>query len=150
LCAGDGLRLRVTLFAPRINPGAIGQMLRGLTGELSAEDVAYSTLARDDSTIWRLATTTVPDRLVAFAEWIDGAPAQGGMAQRMTLAWHSVFGARAAPLMVTMTESSANERLSEAQRRQIRTAMEAVLAANPQLTPALLALSRQAGDIPSR
>ncbi len=149
LCAGDTLRLRVTLFAPRINPGAIGQMLRGLTGELSAEDVAYSTLARDDTATWRLATTTVPDRLVAFAEWIDGTPAQGGLAQRMALAWNSVFGAKAAPLVVTMTETAATARLSEAQRRQIKASMEAVLAANPQLTSQLLMLSRQAGDAAS-
>ncbi len=140
LCDRGQLQLRVAVFAERINPAAINQALRAQTGELAAEDVTVTTLHRDAAADWRIISTTGPDRLVATALWIDARPASGGLAQRVALALHSVRGAKAAPVLVTITETLAAERLSSAQLHDISASMQSLVDANPGLPAQMIEL----------
>ena len=146
ICAGETLRLRISVFSPRITGGAIIPVLREVTGELAAEDVTQSSLLQAENAVWRLISVTEPDRQVATALWIDGRPAVGGIAQRMAMALHSVVGGAPAPVLVTLTEASPSVRLSETQRSLIRSQMLGLIGQNPGFAAAMAALARDAGD----
>jgi len=85
---GGSLEVTVQVFSPRVNPARIVLAQRQLTGEQEAEDPIYSSL--DIATLepgnGAFVTTEKPVRSTAFALWVDGRPAAGGLAGRLLLA----------------------------------------------------------------
>ena len=73
-CDGTAFELRLNVFAARSTSSAMVTERRRVTQEIGAEDV---TLAPADVPPgmgqWTIAQTTDPDRVTAYASWVDGA-----------------------------------------------------------------------------
>jgi len=135
------LQLSISAFSPRSNAGAMARLLRQVTGEIGAESSDVRTLRTTDAATWRLVTTTEPDRLTATAQWVDGRPATGGLAQRRLQAWNSVAGSNSAPILVAIATPPTHARIPERAQRQIEQAMLGLLDRNPGLIGQLMALA---------
>ena len=83
----DHLVLQVNLLSPRASPGMILRLRRAATGEQGAEDVT-SHVVGDSG--WTEVETIDPDRMAAYAAWIDGVAARGGWDQRVRAALASL------------------------------------------------------------
>ncbi len=147
-CDNGQLDLSIMAFVPRANSGAVTQQRRLITNELAAEDVASRPLATTEHVVWRMISMTEPDRMIATAEWLDGKPAPGGLAQRRLQAWNSVAGTTHAPVLITVATPSSVEHLSVVGREHAKTAILSLLAANPDLPARIVALSEAAAHAP--
>ena len=143
---GAPLALSVTAFSARANSGALTRLRRIETGELSAEDATISRLPAIDAPIWQVMTTTAPDRIIAFAEWIDGQPSPGGLAARRRQAWNSITGGEAAPVLVTIATPPAATHLSPPARQATLHAITGLLQANPDLPATITRLAHEAAS----
>jgi len=120
ICGGTPVELHVNLFAPRSTSSAMVAERRRVTQEISAEDVAIATADVPDSVgRWTIVQTTDPDRLTAYASWVDGAPVRSGTAGRIAQARDSLFGGDHAAALITITSVEPN-RSSPAQRQVVR------------------------------
>lgn len=120
ICGETPFELRVNLFAPRSTSSAMVAERRRVTQEISAEDVAIATADVPDSVgRWTIVQTTDPDRLTAYASWVDDAPVRSGTAGRIAQARDSLFGGDHAAALITVTSVEPN-RSSPAQRQVVR------------------------------
>ncbi|RYF24286.1 MAG: exosortase [Oxalobacteraceae bacterium] len=119
-CGGTPFELRVNLFAPRSTSSAMVAERRRVTQEISAEDVAIASADVPDSVgRWTIVQTTDPDRLTAYASWVDGAPVRSGTAGRIAQARDSLFGGDHAAALITIT-SVEPDKSSPVQRKAVR------------------------------
>ncbi|HYZ64755.1 MAG TPA: hypothetical protein VE650_20055, partial [Acetobacteraceae bacterium] len=111
---------------------------------LAAEDTSYSSLpvSGEDKGNWTLVRTTEPYRMTAVAAWVDGRPAQGGLAGRFQQARDSIFGGSYSAVLMTIGSGS-NHRLSPDQQNAVLNHIRAVVEAQPGLTDQVAALSRR-------
>ena len=120
ICGGVPFEWRVNLFAPRSTSSALVAERRRVTQEISAEDVAIATADVPDSVgRWTIVQTTDPDRLTAYASWVDGAPVRSGTAGRIAQARDSLFGGDHAAALITITSVEPDKSLP-AQRQIVR------------------------------
>jgi len=106
-CGGSGLIARLRVLPPHAAPALLRAARSEATGERDAADSVTSTLTIDgvQPRQWRLVEMQDPDRMVATSVWIDGAPDPGGLASRLRMAWDSIAGAGAAPVLVAVALS---------------------------------------------
>ena len=91
-------------FATRSTSSAMVAERRRVTQEIGAEDVSVApveTVAGAGK--WTLVQTTDPNRVTAYASWVDGVPIGQGLAGRVIQARNSLLGADFAPLLVTIS-----------------------------------------------
>ncbi|MGI4792935.1 MAG: exosortase A [Janthinobacterium lividum] len=120
ICGGTPFELQVHLFAPRSTSSAMVAERRRVTQEISAEDVAIAAADVPDSVgRWTIVQTTDPDRLTAYASWVDGAPVRSGTAGRIAQARDSLLGGDHAAALITVTSVEPNKSLP-AQRKVVR------------------------------
>lgn len=120
ICGGTPFELRVNLFAPRSTSSAMVAERRRVTQEISAEDVAIATADVPENVgRWTIVQTTDPDRLTAYASWVDGAPVRSGTAGRIAQARDSLFGGDHAAALITITSVEPGKSLP-AQRLLVR------------------------------
>lgn len=69
-----------------------------------AEDTAVSPLrnASPASGRWSVFESREPDLIVGISAWVNGVPAEGGLAGRMRLAWDSLYGSSHLPLLMAV------------------------------------------------
>lgn len=109
-CQGTPLVARVTVLPPHAAPAALRAARTDATGESGAADATTSTLHFPDlpARTWRLvelhwpATLRQPDQVTATETWIDGAPDQGGLAEKLRQAWQSIAGGGTPPVLVAI------------------------------------------------
>lgn len=142
----DRLTLLVTAFASHEDAGSMTRQRRVATGELGAEEITTTTLRSGTAGRWFLINTIEPDRVAATSEWIDGQPAMGGLTQRAVLAWRSVTGTGDAPVLVTIAPPMDDGRMLPARRLRVRTAITALLDANPALAGQIAAFGHAAAQ----
>lgn len=120
ICGGTPFEVRLNLFAPRSTSSAMVAERRRITQEISAEDVAIATADVPDSVgRWTIVQTTDPDRLTAYASWVDGAPVRSGTAGRIAQARDSLFGGNYVAALITITSVEPDKSLP-AQRKVVR------------------------------
>ena len=101
------------------------------------------TLDQGEPRSWRLLETREPDRLTASAIWLDGKPSPGGMAARLTQAWHSVAGAPHGPVLVAVTAGAGpGQRMAAPDRARARDAMRLLIDGQPALAAQVAAAAR--------
>lgn len=100
-CGEIPLMASVRVLPPGAGPAALQAALLDATGERGVEDVVTGRLAVPGVVppAWRLVQLDAPARLTAVAAFVDGAPAAGGLAGRLRLAWDGVAG-RGGPVLV--------------------------------------------------
>lgn len=150
LGAIDHLVLSISVLSPRSNAGALVRLRRAITLEGAAESTSFRVLHQSEHEAWLIAANTEPDRLVAFASWVDGVPAAGGMAQRVRQAWDSISGTSHAPVMVTIATPEAVTRLSTQPGSPAERLISGLIAQNPDLSSQMVALSAAYGESAGR
>jgi len=142
-CAGWPLIVTTEVFPPRSTPDRLTRERRRITGELTAEEVLVSALPtlRTQNGTWSLVRTSGPMRATAVASWIDGAPAQVGIAGRLRQARNSLFGSSYAPILVTAAMDQATRPTPDEQQRT-SALLSAFVNAQANLTSDVAALSR--------
>lgn len=104
VCDGTVFELRLNLFAARSTSSAMITERRRVTQEIGAEDVTLAPAEVPvDNGQWTIAQTTDPDRVTAYASWVDGAPVRSGTAGRIAQARDSLFGGDYAAALITVT-----------------------------------------------
>jgi len=144
-CTGTPLLVTTQAFPPRSTPVRLARERRRITGELTANDAMVGALAtlQKENGAWSLVRTADPARAVAIAGWVDGEPAQGGLAGRVRQARGSLFGSPYAPILMTAAIDQARRPTPAEQRRTIDL-LSAFVNAQTNLTSAVAALSRSA------
>ena len=145
-CGEQAWEVMVQAYSPRSTAESLLSGRRRATGELGAEDVVTSPLATADpgNGSWLLVDTTDPSRITAIAAWVDGAPAQGGIAGRIQQARNSVFGTPFAPVLVTVA-TDLPARIPVQNRRALVDTARRLIDAQSGLTAQLAAMSRAPG-----
>jgi hypothetical protein len=89
---------------PRGNPSELALAQRHVDGEDVAEDATLRPLSLPGITpaTWRLVSTQNPALVTALTFWIDGKPAQAGLAGRATQALASIRGTASAPVLMAV------------------------------------------------
>jgi len=103
---GDGpVTLILEVFSPRSTASRLVAEQRRLVPGLVGEDVETLALAVPNAPpdAWRKIVSAKPVQVAAMSLWIDGVPAQLGMAARARQAWRSVTGGASSPLLLVVT-----------------------------------------------
>lgn len=143
-CGGIPLVASLRLLPPHAPPAALRTARSEATGEHDAADAVTSTLEVDgiEPHGWRLVELQEPARISATALWIDGAPAPGGLAGRLKLAWDSVAGTDA-PAVLVGASLSPPPVLHTEQREQAQHLLRDFLAAQGPLLAAVAEATRR-------
>ena len=96
---------RITLQAlPRRSTGAaVAEARLALVGALDAEDATLKPLAGVPQTAGAWTAIIEPPHLTAYSVWIHGAPARGGLSQRIDQARDSILGTAVPPVVLAAT-----------------------------------------------
>jgi exosortase A len=146
VCGGEHFDVSVTAFAARSTSSAMIVERRRVTQEIGAENSAVSVLDLPSSAgHWTVVQTTDPNRVTAYASWVDGAPVVSGMAGRVAQAHDSIFGADFVPALITITTAEpANS--PPGQRRATLERLTTLLHEQSTLNAKMQALTRLSGN----
>lgn len=142
-CGAFSFNVEVAAFPARSTAGALVLERRRVTEELGAEDVSTTRLADlgADRGEWTVVQTTDPNRVTAYASWVDGMPVASGLAARVAQARDSVFGTDYAPILFTITTAEPARGLPQ-QRRAALDQIAALIRAQSNLNGVIAKLSR--------
>jgi exosortase A len=145
-CARGTLSVLAMVFPPRVNPARIVTARRSITGELRAEEALYSSIDVPGAlpAQWPVITTYNPAGIIATALWVDGEPAQGGLAGRLALARDSVLGTAHAPVLMAVGVVTTRRAMTVEEERDARQMISRFLAAQSALPAEIDRLSRDA------
>lgn len=143
LCGEQEFDVAVTAFPARASFAALQTVRRAATGEIAAEDVSVSPLAKTgEGSKWTTVQTTDPNRTTAYAAWINGRPVETGLAGRIDQARNSVLGGAYLPVLITVTAAEPAHGSPE-QRRKVMASLRSFIAAQDGLDRQIEALSRR-------
>ncbi len=142
VCGGTHFDASVTAFPARSTSSAMTSERRGVTQEVGAENASVSTVETPEAAgRWTIVQTTEPNRVTAYAAWVDGLPMSGGMAGRVAQARDSVFGSAYAPVLITITAAEPVNS-SPAQRKDVLDKLTSLLQAQSHLSERVNALAK--------
>ncbi len=140
----DGIRFdaQADVFPARSTASAMVSERRRITQEIGAENATITSLeAPDDAGLWTAVQTTDPNRLTAYASWVDGQPSPGGLSGRIKQARDSLLGTSSLPLLITVTAAEPAMALPSA-RKATLTALAGLVQAQVGLNERVAAASR--------
>ncbi len=141
-CRSGAYRVATFAYSARSTSRAMVADRRRLTRELGAEDVAATSLdIGGASGDWTLVQTTEPDGVTAYASWVNGKPAEGGLRGRFLQARESLLGSTYQPVLITVAAVDPG-RLGSAQRRDALAQIRALVAAQSGLNDRVEQISR--------
>ena len=110
-CDGSLVTLSIEVFSPRSTATRLVAEQRRLTEVVGADDVETSqlTVPGVPPGTWHLVQRTKPSRVAVTSLWIEGKPAQLGLAARAQQAWRSIVGSRYSPVLVVVTPANGVE-----------------------------------------
>jgi hypothetical protein len=123
---------------------------RNITGELRAEETLFGSILTPGipPETWPLVTTEEPATVVASALWVNGQPAQGGLAGRLALAHNSMFGTEHAPVLIAVGIVTAQRAMTAEEQQESRRMIARFLSAQTALPATVERLSREAASGP--
>ena len=144
-CRSGTFHMAAFGYSSRSTSRAIMADRRRLTKELGAEDVVSAPLETDPAAVgaWTLVQTTEPDGVTAYATWVDGKPAVGGIRGRILQARESLLGSAYQPVLLTVSALNPG-RLGSADRRDVLAQIGAIVAAQDGLADKIERISRVA------
>ena len=141
----DGEALTVTTIAlpAHAQPDQLQRERLRLSVPLGAEDTSVSAVhnAPADAGRWSLYDSREPDLMAAAASWVDGVPAEGGLAGRLRLAWDSLHGPSHVPLVMVVVPHLSG-RPTSADRSRARELVQQFIGVQRGLTPAVAAATQ--------
>jgi len=142
-CGQGPVLLSIEVFSPRsIASSMIGEQRR-LTEVVGADDVRSSHVNVPGSppSAWRLVERKDPYRVAVTSLWIDGRPAELGLARRARQAWHSIVGSRFSPVLVVATPAYNGQDVSIADLERGERSIVGFLQSQPELATLIARLS---------
>ena len=139
----DHLVLKINLLSRYASPGSVLRLRREATGELGAEDVNSYAYSGSTDTAWTGVETTEPDRVAAYAAWVDGQPARGGWDLRVRAALASLSPSGRPPVVITIASPDSVEHLSPQDRNLLRRSLTGLINLNHGMTATAAAILRQ-------
>jgi exosortase A len=142
-CGEGPVLLSIEVFSPRgIASSMIGEQRR-LTEVVGADDVRSSRVNVSGSPpgAWRLVERKDPYRVAVTSLWIDGRPAELGLAARARQAWHSIVGSRFSPVLVVATPVYDGQDVSIADLERGAQSIVGFLQSQPELATLIARLS---------
>jgi hypothetical protein len=108
VCGSAAFDVAWQVFSPHVTAGAIMTARRELTAAVQTESLSESWASQEGDTLsfWRLMQSYDPPGMMGVIVCVDGRPMRPGMKMRLRMAWESVVGAAAPPLLVTVTPTS--------------------------------------------
>jgi hypothetical protein len=131
--------LLAAVFSPRITAGPVFAAQRRLGGLSGHEPVTAWLETPEGRRTWRVTRTNDPPAIAASLLWDGNAAVQGGIALRAHMAWASIAGGGAAPVLAVLRPEADWSKLSRTQRAQAEQAFLALLR-DPALTSAVARL----------
>ena len=145
-CDGRTVTVTVVTLPYRAPPDQLQRERTRLAIPPGAEDTALSPLrtAPPDSGRWSLFDSREPDLIAGISAWVDGAPAEGGLAGRLRLAWDSLHGPSHLPLLMAVVPTT-NERATASDRQRAKELIGRFVEAQRGLTAAVADATRVSG-----
>ena len=146
VCDGVRFEVSVVAFAARSTSSAMISERRRVTQEVGAENASVSVLetAKTEG-YWTLVQTTAPNRVTAYAGWVDGLPIANSIGGRIAQAHDSIFGAAYAPALITITAAESPNSLP-ADRKEVVETLTRLVRAQSGLGARMTALTRLRQD----
>jgi hypothetical protein len=141
-CGQGVLTLTVEVFSPRSPTSQLVAERRRLTDMDGAEDVQSTPLQAPNAPngAWRLIEAVEASHVAATSLWIEGKPAQLGLAGRAQQAWRSVVGSPWAPVLVVVRTKRDARLPYLASRQKAADDVAAFLQSQPQLATLIASL----------
>lgn len=145
-CDSRSLTVTVVTLPYRAPPDQLQRERTRLAIPTGAEDTAVSPIraSTPDNGRWSLFESREPDLIVGIGTWVDGEPAEGGLAGRVRLAWDSLYGASHLPLLMAVAPDTSG-RTTPADRQRAKDMIGRFIEAQPGLTAAVAAATRVVG-----
>jgi exosortase A len=105
VCGGVAMDMNWEAFSPHITAAPLMAERRRLVVRAETEGLQEHWLDTTDAApnAWRIMTSNEPDYAIGVSMWVDGKPARPGLAMRLKMAMHSLFGSAFVPMVVTVT-----------------------------------------------
>lgn len=136
-CGGLVVQVRMHVFSNHITAGPLFAAERAMTAAMRTEDGTLSAWlppTPGHPRAWLVLETPGISKAMAMAMWVDGKPTQPDLADRLRMAWTSIFGARFSPVIITVTPDTNWSAMTEAQRQQMEHRFIQVLQNIPDMT----------------
>ena len=145
----DGRDLTVTVIVlPYLAPPDLLQRERNrLAIPPGAEDTAVSPIrsASPSNGRWSVFESREPDLIVGISAWVNGVPAEGGLAGRMRLAWDSLHGSSHLPILMAVAPSLSGHSTA-ADRQRAKDLIGKFINAQQNLTSAVADATKTTGN----
>ncbi len=142
-CEGRDWLVTVQGVPPRSTGAALSEARGRLIGPIDADDMTATPLrnAPPDGGSWQVIVSRKPTQVTAISAWVHGAPAAGGLSQRLHQARDSVFGNDVPPLLIAVA-TRPDHRLPEREMEAAVTELASIVAAQPGLAARVAAITR--------
>ena len=142
-CASQRWTVVFQMLPAGTTAGKLDDAQRAIIGPIDPEETTIEPIESlaPSAGRWQVVISPNPAKFAAFAIWLGGEPASGGLRQRLRLAQQSVFGATTPPLLIAIT-AQASARLSPHDKRQAMIELRQILAAQPDLNREAASLTR--------
>ncbi|MGI4951623.1 MAG: hypothetical protein ACRYGM_07435, partial [Janthinobacterium lividum] len=133
-CGTRQWALTAQLLPARSTGRALVEVRSRLTGSLGAEDATVVPLRNVPAAAgrWQVLVAREPESITATAAWIHGAPAPGGLQQRLMQARDSVAGNTIPPMFIAIS-TKPSQAMSEAALEATLLQLNSILAAQGSL-----------------
>ncbi|MGI4952671.1 MAG: exosortase A, partial [Janthinobacterium lividum] len=144
---GRSLIVTVTVLPYLAPPDQLQRERTRLAIPPGAEDTAVSPVrsASPGSGRWSVYESREPDLIVGISAWVDGVPAEGGLAGRVRLAWDSLHGSSHLPLLMAVAPSMSGHSTA-ADRQRAKNLIGTFINAQQNLTSAVADATKIAGN----
>ena len=144
---------RVTLQAlpTRSTGAAVSDARNALAGDIDAETTTVKPLAGvpPANGPWQAIVSQNPPRVLAYSVWVHGAPARGGLAQRIQQARDSVIGTPIPPALLVAALVPSGP-LGERETTAAVAELSRIVAAQPDLAATIAAVTGSSSPPPPR
>jgi exosortase A len=144
---GQSLTVTVVVLPYLAPPDQLQRERTRLTIPPGAEDTAVSSLRSPPPSggRWSVFESREPDLIVGISAWVNGVPAEGGLAGRMRLAWDSLRGSSHLPLLMAVAPSLSGH-ATTADRQRAKDLIARFVDAQQNLTSIVADTTKVAGN----
>jgi exosortase A len=137
-CADHRWAINMQALPARSTSAAMAEAKRVLIGAIDVDETTFAALPGLPE--WQVMVSREPPRIIAMASWVDGAPATGGLNQRLLQARNSILGAAMEPMVMTIA-TNPDKRLTDAALQQMAVQLRSIIEAQSGLAQQIALLT---------
>lgn len=150
-CGSRTWRLTLQALPGRSTGAAIADARQALVGPLDDEDATVRAVPGlpPGAGSWQMVVAREPPRLAGFSTWVRGAPARGGLSQRLAQAEDSVLGVSVPPVLL-VAALDARQPLGERDTTAAIAELARIIAAQPDMAGEIAGITGSSFPRPPR